>query len=488
MKREMGIGTAFVMISSIINVALSYVINVSLARYLGAAMFGIIGVITSLYQINRAFLHSGIPKAISKYLPEQNSDEGAIMKSAAVLQLLVTIMMVLLYIVFSKQIAALLRDLSLRIYVFYLGIIVVPLSLFYFYVDGYLNGRRYFKQEAMAVILSSLLRLIFTFLFVFIGLEVFGVLWGYFTSLAVSVLVSVLLFGLPKFLARGNFPKKKLLYFALPVVGSSLALIFMRNLDTLMIKSLLMDNTIVGYYTAAMTLSNVPYIIFSTLSLTLLPSIAKATSEKNVELTTRYITQSMRYLMLGILPVTALIAATAKELIVFMYSAEYAAGGIALSILTLSTMFLVSFLTCSSIILGSGRPKMAFLLTSIGTAILMAGGLLFIPSLGMKGAALASLSASVTAFALGLGYVLKEFRCFMSVKSLITILCGSGIIYFLARWLHPSGFWLLLYYSLLLVFYLLFLYMLKEIKNEDLELVQNLYKRILMKDKMRENL
>jgi len=280
MKREMGIGTAFVMISSIVNVATSYIINVGLARYLGAALFGVVGVITSLYQINRAVLHAGIPKAMSKYLPEPNRDEGSIIKAAFKLHMIMTAFMVLFYMIFSKQIAALLNDDSLRIYIFYIGIIVIPLSLFYFYVDGYLNGLRWFRREAIATMISSLFRLLFIFLFVFIGLEVFGVLWGYFTSLAVSIFISVLLFGVPSFMAKENFPKKKLILFALPIVASSLSLIFMRNLDTLLVKSLLRDNSLVGYYTAAMTISNIPYIIFSTLALTLLPSISNQRAKR----------------------------------------------------------------------------------------------------------------------------------------------------------------------------------------------------------------
>ena len=70
MTQSVGKGTIYLMFSEFIALLASYGVQVWVAHYLGASAYGIFGVITALYLINRAFLNTGIPRATSKFVAE----------------------------------------------------------------------------------------------------------------------------------------------------------------------------------------------------------------------------------------------------------------------------------------------------------------------------------------------------------------------------------------------------------------------------------
>jgi O-antigen/teichoic acid export membrane protein len=473
MKKSMGVGTVWLMIASIAGVLSSYLIHVGLARHLGPALYGVFGVIMSLYQINRAFLHSGIPKATSKYLGESNKNNGAVLKTSIWLQGIVAVIFATFYILFSPTLAKLLRDPSLTGFIVLLGFMIIPFAFLFLYFDGYLNGLRRFKEEALGKILFAVLRVVMIFSFVFLGLQIFGALLGYFTAILLTLIISLFWFKLEKF-PKSTFSPRKLISFSASIIGSSLFLLLMRNIDTLLIKSLLADNVLVGYYTAALTLSNVPYIIFSAVGLTLLPSISKSTSENNLYLTRKYISQSMRYLILGLFPVAAIVAASSTELVTLLFSPTYSPAGSVLSILILSTTMLVIFMTLSMVITGSGKPNIYMLLSFIGASTLGTFGFFLIPVYGIMGAAWASFISALITSCIAAIYIQFKFHVLIPFLSAIRITLASLLLYAVTIFWHPAGLLLLLYYFILLFFYLIILYLFGELQSKDLLFVKKL--------------
>ena len=85
------------------------------------------------------------------------------------------------------------------------------------------------------------------------------------------------------------------------------------NIDLLFVKAMVIDNAKTGFYTSATTLARTPYFIFIALSATLLPSISKSIANNDFKLTNKYINQSLRYLLLLLIPGTLLVSATSKN-------------------------------------------------------------------------------------------------------------------------------------------------------------------------------
>ncbi len=465
-KDGIGIGTIYLMVASVANLIANYLIHIGLARWLEPGIYGIFGVLISLFLINRGFLGSGIPKATAKYIAESRENTAAIAGLSTKLQLALAVALSVIFIVFADEIAGMLNDATLSNNIAFIGVMVIPLAMLFLYFDGYLNGLRQFKSEALAKILHLFLRVVFVFLFVMLGLEIFGVLLGYFLAIVIALIVSVSKFGV-KIDWRGDYQKKKIILFCIPIVILSFTWIMVRNVNVLMIKSILGDNAAAGFYTAAVAISDVTHIIFGALSITILPAISESVSNGNITLTRRYISESLRYLLMCLLPITAIVSATATELVILLYSSRYAAAGDALSILMFGTLFLVILLVLVAIITGEGKPMYAASFSLAALITLIATSYVLIPQYGIQGAAIGSAIASLAGLVCGAVYVFFRFRTLTRAKSVLRITGASAVIFTIALLLPVSGILLLPFYVFLLMFYLLILYTLREINSDD---------------------
>ena len=88
-----------------------------------------------------------------------------------------------------------------------------------------------------------------------------------------------------------------------------------------------------GLYTSAVSIARIPYSFFLALPAVMLPLISSAISQKNHGLVKKYITQSLRYVIMILLPIMALISAYADQIINLLYSIEFTSAGSILKIL-----------------------------------------------------------------------------------------------------------------------------------------------------------
>ena len=479
MGQSVSRGTAFLMGSQFVFTLVNYLLHIFLAKYLGPSLYGVFGVLMSMYLINRNFLNIGIPRAVSKFISESKENIASIFRTAFKLEMVVAIAFGLIFLFFAPLIAGILHDLSLVKYIRFLAVMVIPLSLISLYLHGCLNGLKEFKKQALVKTIYPVLRLIFTLLLVYQGFQIWGVLFGYFIALVIVLIIAIIvckpLIKKDKNISK-LFPWKKLLYFAIPLTIASFGLTLIRNVNTLFIKSLLMDNTLVGIYTSAVTLSNVSFVIFAALPLTLLPSVSKSHAAGDIHLTRKYISHSLRYLLLLLLPIAAIIAATSKELIVLFYSANYIQAAPVLSILIFGSTFLSVFITLSSVIVGIGKPKVQMKLVLLLVVILSILNIIIIPKYGLIGSALAFSAAALLAAILSGSYVYHKFKILISMKSLLRILTASALVLVLAQYWHYSGFYLIITYIALYLLYLLVLLLLGEINQADISLYRKIFK------------
>lgn len=475
MAQSVSSGTIWLMGSEAAFMLSNYLIHIGLARHLGPEAYGVFGVLMSLYLINRAFLNTGFPRAVSKFLSEFPGRAGSIFKTAFRLQLSIAIIFALIYVLFAPLIARILKDTSLTYYIIFIGIMVIPLALLALYTSGYLNGLRMFREQAYVKAGYPLLRVIFTVILVWLGWALWGALVGYLLAMMVGLIGSIyLLRKVPK--DSGAFPWKKIFSFAVPITIGSLAFTLLRNVNTLFLKSILASNQIVGLYTAAFTLSTIPYIVFTGLPLTLTPSVSRAVASKDMEKVRRYIRQSVRYLLLLLFPLTALMAATSRNLLHLFYSSEYAAAAGVLSILVIASSFLALFSVFGSIVTGSGNPRME-MIWCLGLFIALVGlNLWLIPIYGMIGSAWASLITALGSMIIAGSYVYQKFRAIMEIASFLRILAASGLLFVLASLWQYSGLALAINYAVLGLLYILLMYLWGEIGSGETRLAEKAWR------------
>ena len=434
--------------------------------------------ITSLYLINRAFLNTGVPQATSKFITEEKGDIPSLLTVSFYFQLWAGLFFALIYVLFAKVIAQVLHDVSLTSYIIVLGVMVVPFSLLSLYSTGFMNGLHLFKEQAKIKMIYPFLQTVFTFVFILFGLGIWGVIVGYFLAILVGFFIATKYISVERKVFDVLFYRShflKLFKFALPISLASLCFTLLKNVNILFVKSIIVDNATVGLFTAAATLSSVPFSIFGAVPIALLPAVSKSLAENNILKVKGYISKSIRYSLLVLMPLSAIVAASSSQILTFFYSKQYQDASLTLSLLIFASTFLAIFTCLNAVLVASGKPVLQLITTFSTVAILVLLNILLLPHFGIVGAAIASLFSSLFAIMVDSVHIYRKFGHFIDYYSLIRIVLGSIGLFLITYYWHYSGWLIIPHTAFLFIFYFLFLFVIGEITVGDWLFVNKIF-------------
>lgn len=471
---KMGKGTVQLMAAQVVFLASGYAIHFGLGRLFGPELYGIFGVVISLLTLSAVITRVGIPRAVSKFIAEDVELVNTLKKKALGIILVLGIIVSSLYFIFAGVIANLLNDPALVPYLRLSAFAILPAALYTIYLAS-LNGMRLFGKQANSSIIYSLTKVSLVLGLVMLGYSVAGAILGYVTASLVGMLVARYQCNFKDVV--NDFDVRKLIGFAIPVMFFSIASNLLMSIDLLSVKAILKENVLTGYYTAASTLARPPFFIFMAVSGTLFPSIANAYAENDKKLTIVYITQSLRYLLLLLVPVTFMVSATSENLISLAYTSRYVPAGPALSILVFGLGFMTLYTVLNTVIMGIDKPWISVTIAFMVVPIAVVLNLILIPLYQLNGAAIAT---SVTAFIgmlISASYVFMRFKTLVSPLSFARIVIASLFIYVISSSYPLAGIFLPLEYAFLFLVYLAVLRILGELKNEDIETAKGIFLR-----------
>lgn len=457
-------GTLFLLFSKAYFLVSGYIIYIILTRLLGPNLFGIYGVVIGLVSTISMVFIGGINQATSKYISEQSSCASSIKKSSFELQAVMGTVAFLLFFLFSPFIAGLLNDKSLTVYFR----ITAPIILFYSFYGvfvGYANGTKQFKKQALLEVAYCTIKTILISVLVFSGFSLIGAFEGFNIATLIIFVISIMLFGVTD---KGpRFPKLKIFKFQAWVMLHTLIINLLLNIDLFLLKARtpVQDtaNFYAGIYNAALTIARIPYLAVIPLSYVIFPFISESTHKQDVFQTKRYIVKCVRYSMIFLALFVVLISTNAQEIIKLLYSEDYVAGTIPLSIASFGMMFFSLLVITTTFISGSGLPKVSIVITGGIFIVDFILNYLFIPTWGTVGAAVA------TTISIGLGllasavYVKRKFKVFLPLNSFLRIIVPAGVFFILSLFIKAGGFLLILKLVLFSLGYVIVLLILKEI-------------------------
>ncbi len=470
----MGRGTLYLMIANGAFFVAGYIIHFGLGRFLGPVDYGTFGVILSLMTIVNTFLTSGFPQSASKHIAEDDTKIGSIIRDANRIQLALCAVLFALYFGLASVIANLLNDPKLTPYIRISASVVPTYALYAIYSAGYLNGLRQFGKQAMSRIGDSMAKVGTVFVLVLLGFGVKGAIVGYPLAALIGFLLAWKLLG-PVERSSVNYDWKKLAGFGITATLFAVILFLLMSIDLFVVKAFGKGEAEVGYYTSATTISRAPYALFTGLGLALLPSISKSTSMYNAELTRNYIRQSVRYMLILLIPGTLLISATSVDLITLVYSSRYVEAAGPLSVLVVGLGFLSVFFVLANIIMGSGKPRVTLWMALPLVVIDIGLNVFLVPKYSLVGAAWATTITGSLGMCATAVYVLWRFKALVSAKSLGRICLASSVIYVIALQVSVSPQWLLPFYIGIFAIYGGILLLTKELGKGDWET----FKRII---------
>jgi stage V sporulation protein B len=474
MKQSRLTGAISVTAAQAVVLVLGYVTHLWIGRVLGPASYGIYGVVLSVQTIFGLILTLGVPIAISRFVAQDEQHAQNTLWQALRIQGVIAIIVATISFSLSSFIAQLLNDPNLTNYMRFVSLVLLVQAGYPIFIQ-FLSGLHFFNRQAALTTIYAVAKLAGALSLIYF----FGV-YGAFAGFAVGGIVAAIIGWLWTRKVGGNkkrrLPIKSFLSFAGIYVLILAGLQLLISLDLFMVKAILKDNVQAGYYNAAVTLSRISYLLLQALSFILLPSVSKLTKPgASHEKAVTFIRDTLRYLIALIIPSVALAATTSKSLILLFFSEQYISASSVLSILMIGLGSLAFYLLLVNISAGAGKPKVGLFITIFLLGISGTLGMFLIPRFGIIGAAWQTTITGIIGLILLASYTFKTFKIPVPYKSTINIVLAS-VIAILPTYIwevHPFA--LPLQYLVLGALYILALYLLREITDEDRQLVANLH-------------
>ena len=475
----MGKDTLYMIFAQMIFIASATAVHVGLGRILGPVPYGEFGVITSLLTVLEVLLARGIRDAVTKYTAEFPERSHAIKRQGLAIGAIFGGLVFVLYVAMAKPIALVFHDANLA-RPLRVSALIIPLITVYSVLIGHLSGKRMFGKRALAMNIQSLAKVAAVYILALAGFGLQGAVSGYVISHAFALLTAFYLSKEPG-PEEDAFPASKLIFFAMPIVGFSVLLSVLMNLDIFFVKTLIKEAPAAGFYTAALALTRAPYFISYAFAVTLLPLISQLTSLNRLQEVSQYINKSLRYLLIVLAPLAFFTSGLSGPIIELVYSSRYLPAAAPLCLLIFGVTFLTLFSVLAAVINGSGRPKTSMALACAILPLDFLLNLLLIPRFGLSGAAAATTLTSLTGVIGASLVVRKKFGPLMSRTSFFRIMLSASSLFVIARLRPVHGWGLILYGGGLFGLYLLVLVLIKEITRVDFDITRNLWLGLVKK-------
>ncbi len=453
---------------------LGYITHLWIGRVLGPASYGIYGVVLSIQTIFGLLLTLGVPIAISRFVAQDEQHAQSTLWQALRIQGTIAILVAILTFTLSPLIAQLLNDTSLTNYIRFVALILLVQAGYPIFIQ-FLSGMHFFNRQAALTTIYAVAKLAGA-----LSLIYFFDVYGAFAGFAVGGIIAAIVGWFWTRKVGGNekrkLPIKTFLSFAGIYVLILAGLQLLISLDLFMVKAILKDDVQAGYYNAAVTLSRISYLLLQAISFILLPSVSALTKPgASHEEAVAFIRKTLRYLIALIIPSVALAAATSKSLILLFFSEQYIPASSVLSILMIGLGSLAFYLLLANISAGAGKAKAALIITIILLVISAALGIILIPRFGIIGAAWQTTITGIIGLIILSTYTFKTFKIHLPYKSTINVILASTIAVLPTYLWKVHPFTLPLQYIALGALYILTLYLLREITDEDRQLIANLH-------------
>lgn len=467
-------GAIYLLVAQAIVMLLGWITHPIIGRVLGPGSYGVYGIVLSVLSIIGLFLTLGVPMAISRFVAQDDAHAKSILSKGLRIQVVFAFLLSVLTLVLAPVIASLLGDSELVNLLRFIALVLL-LQAGYPVFAQYLSGMHLFKRQAFLMTSYAIVKLAAAMSLIF----VFGV-YGAFAGFAMGGIVAAVIGWFWTRRVGGakeqSLSVKAFLAFAGTYVLILVNLQLLISLDLFMVKALLGDNILAGYYNSAVTLSRIPFLLLQSLTFVLLPSVSALTkpgeSQKKAAV---FIGSSLRYLIMLIVPAAALASATSKTLIRLFYSAEYDPAAGTLSVLMVGLSCIAFFQLLSNIVAGAGRAKIALVGTVGLLLISLIGGFILIPKFGVFGAAWQTTVAGVVGL-IGLGmYTFKSFSIPLPYKSTLNVVIATVAAVLPTYFWKVHPFVLPLQYIVLLLLYVGVLFVLREITRQDRQMVASLH-------------
>ncbi len=474
----------WVTLSEVIYNLSAYIIHSGMGRILGPAQYGRYGIIVTLTTMIVVLIGQGVPTAMAKYLGEIYDTKPGLIpiikKQTAKIQFILIGGVTAIFFFLAPVISLILHDKTLTP-LFQISTLVIPafaMASFYFY---YYTGLHEFKTQAWLKTSRAFFRILFILGLAYLlrskGYALEGAIVGYILA-PLSIFFEANLFDkFKKIKAEGFFDWRKLLRYAWPMTLFLIAYEFLITIDLYLVKGILRNDALTGLYNGAITVGRIPYFLFYALTIIILPAVSKSTSSENHAETKKLISQSLRLMVMFLIPISVLMSVYSAPILQIFYGHKFLDAAGPMSILMSGVAFLTVFYVMAFALNGAGKVKAPMIISFVGLAANIILSYFFIRKYSLLGAAAATSITSLLVMILVLAYSYRFFGYLFKLSSFLKIVVSSAVMYFLSTFLGGGHYVFVIWSVVLFAVYLGILFAFKEFGPSDLELMGQLLKK-----------
>ena len=421
-----------------------YINRLLMSRMLGPEGYGLYGLTLPFQGIFQILSAGGLPPAISKYVAEYNAkDEKALTRqviyTATKFMVLMAILLSIILLFSSDFIANEIFHKPLVVWPLRAVSLITPFSVIVGAMRGAFQGvykNEYTVYNRMA---EQLATIVFAVVFVYCGLYAMGAVLGGAFGFIVSAITAVLLYKKyisPMFYSEDSLDlslkeELKLLWmlicFAVPVAITALSEMAIYDVGTLVIGVFMLSRD-VGFYNSADPISRIPLVISLSISTVLLPATAEAYVLKNQKLLQEYVVDCLRYCILTVIPMCVIISMFSIPIIQLLFGEVYTPGSGVLSILVIGMSFYSVYMISSSILQGTGNPRLPMYILLLGTVMNILLNAFFVKIMGIIGAAIATTITTGILMVIIMLFVIKTTKISIPWKNILLVLICNLIL------------------------------------------------------------
>ncbi|HUF16631.1 MAG TPA: oligosaccharide flippase family protein, partial [Thermoanaerobaculia bacterium] len=330
-----------------------------------------------------------------------------------------------------------------------------------------------FDHRAAASAARSVMRLVLTLLLLHFGFSITGALLAMIGASIAEALVASrgLRLGWRNGPAAPAF--RLVAAYAVPTFLFAAAVRVFDRLDLLMLKATGATTASAGLYGATLTATRIPMLLAGSIAPLILATMTMLLRSRETEAARTMARQSVRVTLL-FLPFAAIGAGSAPGLLRLALGREYIVGPFVPSALIAAAAGLFLLSVAVAILTAAGKPGVTSVVGGVMVLAAFPAHLFMIPRFGPEGASAVTAVISVIAAGITARIALRVVPTKFPVASLVRCTAIALPGYLLAVWLGSEGPIVLLTVTVLSLFALLALYLVREIGPAELKLVATL--------------
>ncbi len=441
-----GIKASFV--SRIVHVVTNGLLVVLLAGVLlGPDEYGLLFLVISIVAVAQLFADLGIARSASRYVSEfkeVNPSQVPHILASSLRYRFILIVVVCVALLFGRNFIASILDEPRLGALLVLGALFLAFQSLKVYHVTLFQGFNQVEYSALISIVDNVARITLIVAFVAVGWGVVGALIGYVVSsvLAAILALVVLYVRFYRTYERAEQPepgiRRRILEYSIPLTASQSANVIDRRVDILLV-GFFLNPAAVGFYTLGKQISDFIEAPAGSVGFALSPVYSEEKANDQIERASRLYETSLKYVLLLYVPAVVGLILVAEPMILIIFGEAYAAAIPVLQILSIFVLFRAINGITTQALDYLGRARHRAIVKGVTSGANFGLNLLLIPTMGVVGAALATVvtfgvysMANVYIMNLELSLDWTRILRIASMATAVSLVMGAVVVVFTA--------------------------------------------------------